>query len=203
MDPGAGAGWVAAAAAGVRTGGLLHARPGRWRRRGYRREVCTAWWPRRLPTTLGAAPHPGQGLFRTRFLKVSANTGHSSDVALIPGLGPATGGRISRSGAASYHRLTCRDRFGIEFRCRGHGAGRHPRARRRLVRSGVLRRDLWIANLRAAGEATVTQPGGRGVPVQAIELSPRRRDSLRAQQDVGGRRPIDGAEHVGQAVRLR
>lgn len=30
----------------------------------------------------------------------------------------------------------------------------------------------WVANLRAAGEATVTQPGGRRVPVQAIELSP-------------------------------
>jgi len=30
----------------------------------------------------------------------------------------------------------------------------------------------WVANLRAAGEATVTQPGGRRVPVQAVELSP-------------------------------
>jgi deazaflavin-dependent oxidoreductase (nitroreductase family) len=30
----------------------------------------------------------------------------------------------------------------------------------------------WVANLRAAGEATVTRPGGRRVPVQAIELSP-------------------------------
>ena len=30
----------------------------------------------------------------------------------------------------------------------------------------------WVANLRTAGEATVTQPGGRRVPVQAIELSP-------------------------------
>ncbi|HEV8534528.1 MAG TPA: nitroreductase family deazaflavin-dependent oxidoreductase [Candidatus Limnocylindria bacterium] len=30
----------------------------------------------------------------------------------------------------------------------------------------------WVANLRAAGEATVTHPGGRRVPVQAIELSP-------------------------------
>src|ERR687897_1703762 len=30
----------------------------------------------------------------------------------------------------------------------------------------------WVANLRAAGEATITQPGGRRVPVQAIELSP-------------------------------
>lgn len=30
----------------------------------------------------------------------------------------------------------------------------------------------WVGNLRAAGEATVTQPGGRRVPVQAIELSP-------------------------------
>jgi len=32
MDPGAGAEWVAAYAAGARAGGLLHARPGRWRR---------------------------------------------------------------------------------------------------------------------------------------------------------------------------
>jgi len=30
----------------------------------------------------------------------------------------------------------------------------------------------WVANLRAAGEATVTQPGGARVSVQAIELSP-------------------------------
>jgi deazaflavin-dependent oxidoreductase (nitroreductase family) len=30
----------------------------------------------------------------------------------------------------------------------------------------------WVANLRAAGEAIVTRPGGRRVPVQAIELSP-------------------------------
>jgi deazaflavin-dependent oxidoreductase (nitroreductase family) len=30
----------------------------------------------------------------------------------------------------------------------------------------------WVANLRAAGEATVTQPGGRRVAVRAIELSP-------------------------------
>jgi deazaflavin-dependent oxidoreductase (nitroreductase family) len=30
----------------------------------------------------------------------------------------------------------------------------------------------WVANVRAAGEATVTHPGGRRVPVQAIELSP-------------------------------
>jgi deazaflavin-dependent oxidoreductase (nitroreductase family) len=30
----------------------------------------------------------------------------------------------------------------------------------------------WVANLRAAGEATVTHPGGRRVPVRAIELSP-------------------------------
>jgi deazaflavin-dependent oxidoreductase (nitroreductase family) len=30
----------------------------------------------------------------------------------------------------------------------------------------------WAANLRAAGEATVTRPGGGRVPVQAIELSP-------------------------------
>lgn len=30
----------------------------------------------------------------------------------------------------------------------------------------------WAGNLRVAGEATVTQPGGRRVPVQAIELSP-------------------------------
>lgn len=30
----------------------------------------------------------------------------------------------------------------------------------------------WVANLRAAGEATVTRPGGRRVPVRAIELSP-------------------------------
>jgi len=28
----------------------------------------------------------------------------------------------------------------------------------------------WVANLRANGEATVTHPGGRRVPVQAIEL---------------------------------
>lgn len=30
----------------------------------------------------------------------------------------------------------------------------------------------WVANLRAADEATVTLPGGRRVPVQAVELSP-------------------------------
>jgi hypothetical protein len=30
----------------------------------------------------------------------------------------------------------------------------------------------WVADLRAAGEATVTHPGGRRVPVQAVELSP-------------------------------
>jgi hypothetical protein len=30
----------------------------------------------------------------------------------------------------------------------------------------------WVANLRAAGEATVTQPGGRRVAVRAIELAP-------------------------------
>jgi deazaflavin-dependent oxidoreductase (nitroreductase family) len=30
----------------------------------------------------------------------------------------------------------------------------------------------WVANLRAASEATVTQPGGRRVAVQAVELSP-------------------------------
>jgi deazaflavin-dependent oxidoreductase (nitroreductase family) len=30
----------------------------------------------------------------------------------------------------------------------------------------------WVANLRTAGEATVTHPGGRRAPVQAIELSP-------------------------------
>jgi deazaflavin-dependent oxidoreductase (nitroreductase family) len=30
----------------------------------------------------------------------------------------------------------------------------------------------WVANLRANGEATVTHPGGRGAPVQAIELEP-------------------------------
>jgi deazaflavin-dependent oxidoreductase (nitroreductase family) len=30
----------------------------------------------------------------------------------------------------------------------------------------------WVANLRADGEATVIHPGGRRVPVQAIELSP-------------------------------
>jgi deazaflavin-dependent oxidoreductase (nitroreductase family) len=30
----------------------------------------------------------------------------------------------------------------------------------------------WVANLRADGEATVTHPGGRRVPVQAIELPP-------------------------------
>ena len=29
----------------------------------------------------------------------------------------------------------------------------------------------WVANLRADGEATVTHPGGRPVPVQAIELA--------------------------------
>lgn len=30
----------------------------------------------------------------------------------------------------------------------------------------------WVANLRAGGEATVTYPSGRRLPVQAIELSP-------------------------------
>lgn len=30
----------------------------------------------------------------------------------------------------------------------------------------------WVANLRADGEATVTHPGSRPVPVQAIELAP-------------------------------
>jgi deazaflavin-dependent oxidoreductase (nitroreductase family) len=30
----------------------------------------------------------------------------------------------------------------------------------------------WVANLRANGEATVTQPGGRNIPVRAVELSP-------------------------------
>ena len=30
----------------------------------------------------------------------------------------------------------------------------------------------WVANLRADGEATVTQPGGRTVQVHAVELSP-------------------------------
>jgi len=30
----------------------------------------------------------------------------------------------------------------------------------------------WVANLRADGEATVTHPGGRRLPVQAIELPP-------------------------------
>jgi len=30
----------------------------------------------------------------------------------------------------------------------------------------------WVANLRADAEATVTHPGGRRVPVRAIELSP-------------------------------
>jgi deazaflavin-dependent oxidoreductase (nitroreductase family) len=30
----------------------------------------------------------------------------------------------------------------------------------------------WVANLRAAGEANVTHPGGRRVPVRAIELTP-------------------------------
>jgi deazaflavin-dependent oxidoreductase (nitroreductase family) len=30
----------------------------------------------------------------------------------------------------------------------------------------------WVANIRADGEATVTHPGGRPVPVQVIELSP-------------------------------
>ena len=30
----------------------------------------------------------------------------------------------------------------------------------------------WVANLRADGDATVTRPGSRPVPVQAIELSP-------------------------------
>lgn len=30
----------------------------------------------------------------------------------------------------------------------------------------------WVANLRADGQATVTRPGGRPVPVRAIELTP-------------------------------
>ena len=30
----------------------------------------------------------------------------------------------------------------------------------------------WVANLRAGGEPTVTHPGGRSLPVQAIELPP-------------------------------
>jgi deazaflavin-dependent oxidoreductase (nitroreductase family) len=30
----------------------------------------------------------------------------------------------------------------------------------------------WVANVRADGEATVTWPGGRPVPVQAVELPP-------------------------------
>jgi deazaflavin-dependent oxidoreductase (nitroreductase family) len=30
----------------------------------------------------------------------------------------------------------------------------------------------WVANLRANGEATVVHPGGRNIPVQAVELSP-------------------------------
>jgi hypothetical protein len=30
----------------------------------------------------------------------------------------------------------------------------------------------WVANLRADREATVTHPGGRRVPVEAVELSP-------------------------------
>lgn len=30
----------------------------------------------------------------------------------------------------------------------------------------------WVANLREAGEATVTRPGGRRVAVKAVELSP-------------------------------
>jgi deazaflavin-dependent oxidoreductase (nitroreductase family) len=30
----------------------------------------------------------------------------------------------------------------------------------------------WVTNLRVAGDATVTQSGGRRVPVQAVELSP-------------------------------
>lgn len=30
----------------------------------------------------------------------------------------------------------------------------------------------WVANLRADGEATVIHPGGRSIPVRAIELSP-------------------------------
>jgi deazaflavin-dependent oxidoreductase (nitroreductase family) len=30
----------------------------------------------------------------------------------------------------------------------------------------------WVANLRVDGEATITQPGGRRVPVHAIELPP-------------------------------
>lgn len=38
----------------------------------------------------------------------------------------------------------------------------------------------WVANLRAAGEAVVTQPGGRRVPVRATELSPE--DAAAVQQ---------------------
>src|SRR5260370_38093822 len=30
----------------------------------------------------------------------------------------------------------------------------------------------WVAKIRADGEATVPPPGGRGVPVQAIQLRP-------------------------------
>lgn len=30
----------------------------------------------------------------------------------------------------------------------------------------------WVANVRADGDATITYPGGRSVPVRAIELSP-------------------------------
>jgi deazaflavin-dependent oxidoreductase (nitroreductase family) len=36
----------------------------------------------------------------------------------------------------------------------------------------------WVANLRAAGEASVTLPGGRRLPVQAIELSPEEAGAL-------------------------
>lgn len=37
---------------------------------------------------------------------------------------------------------------------------------------GCFGQTGWVANLRVVGEATVTRPGGRRVPVQAIELSP-------------------------------
>ncbi len=36
----------------------------------------------------------------------------------------------------------------------------------------------WVANLRAGGEATVTYPGGRSLPVQAIELTPEEAGSV-------------------------
>jgi deazaflavin-dependent oxidoreductase (nitroreductase family) len=36
----------------------------------------------------------------------------------------------------------------------------------------------WVANLRADGEATVTHPGGRRIPVQAIELTPEEAGAL-------------------------